>query len=863
MVGCIAGPAAAVTDAAGTTVTSAPVLVNVQTNRPPQVSISFASGQVFPFNTPLSIPVIADDYENRLGDINLWDGINMIAASGGQATNLFQWQSREPGVHVLYATVQDEQGLKAQSAPVSITILSNVLPVVGMTSPDPNTTVDGTNLIHLEATATSADGNIDRVVYYHDGIYIGSSTYTPYAFDWTPDAPLTRGGYQLYAMAYDNYGDWTQSEPVQVLVGVDLPAVTLTSPSNGSTVSASANVTINVHVSGAAGAITNYTYFTNGVFLASLFTNTYVWQHPPSGNYAISVRTRDTLGVTGYSPTNQITVGNGSPTPPTVTWQSPVSGTYNYNQKSNLQAVPSDATTPVSSLVVGYYDNNTFIGTAGPGANFTLNNYLPAVGSHTIRACTTNAAGLSAYADLSIVMLSNRPPVVSLTGPVDGTVLPVGNATLSARASDPDGDAVTVTFYVDQTAATARSSGSGIFTTTYNLAAGNHTFFATASSAGNAVQYSATNHITAQDSTQSTNHPPTYTSIDFNGDNALFTQSQTITLRLQGVSDPDQGDAVATVDFYANGQKVATLAGPDQTVTQQMAAPPLTPGSYVYYAVLTDGQGATTTTTSIKANVNAGGPTIAFVNPTNGSTLAPGTNVPVSVSVTTSSFTDQIRSLVFYVNGVTTATPTATSWTWQTPTTTANYTLSAVVTDSNGLQATNTIQVNVQTVEVWLPMTWARLVNVAISGENVVCNVSGLSWDAYGISSSSISTNGAIRCSTTPSLDTTDRVIFGLTTTGNIISYSQVNFGLVLGSNTGVYYVIESGLPKTANAALNQGDMFEIEVLNSHVSYYVISHVTGAKKLIYTSSDPVTLPCHPVSFLRYLGNICFNPVIRP
>ena len=279
---------AAAYDVAGTMALSAPIIVHIDTNQAPKVSIDLTNGLVVPFNSDLTFRVIVTDREGRVGDVNLFDGVNMIGSTSGQETNEFQWNAHEPGVHLFYSTAFDEQGLSAQSLIYSVTVLSNLPPVVEVTSPLHNTIIND-NIIRLEATASSDNTFIDRVVFYHDDIFIGTTSSEPYYFDWSPDSPLPAGGYQIYAMAYDSIGDVTRSKVVQLLIQASLPTLTIT-PASGSSYGTTSSIPIAVSATGQFGVITNVTIFTNDVLLANIKTApwTYNWSQPRTGTYRIT-----------------------------------------------------------------------------------------------------------------------------------------------------------------------------------------------------------------------------------------------------------------------------------------------------------------------------------------------------------------------------------------------------------------------------------------------------------------------------------------------------------------------------------------------------------------------------------------------
>jgi len=92
---------------------------------------------------------------------------------------------------------------------------SNALPVVELTSPLNGAYFRPQATITLTATAADADGTIERVDFYADGLWIGSSTTPPFTASWTN---VAAGTYTLTAVATDDFGGQTTSNSVGITV---------------------------------------------------------------------------------------------------------------------------------------------------------------------------------------------------------------------------------------------------------------------------------------------------------------------------------------------------------------------------------------------------------------------------------------------------------------------------------------------------------------------------------------------------------------------------------------------------------------------------------------------------------------------
>jgi hypothetical protein len=127
-------------------------------------------------------------------------------------------------------------------------------PSVAITSPANNATFNAPATVNITASASEVNGTIAKVEFYNGSTLLGTSTASPYAFNWTN---VSVGSYTLTAKAYDNLNATTISTAVtiKVLNGNDggiaivsptgsvgtasvIPVVTLTNAGNNSITSA-------------------------------------------------------------------------------------------------------------------------------------------------------------------------------------------------------------------------------------------------------------------------------------------------------------------------------------------------------------------------------------------------------------------------------------------------------------------------------------------------------------------------------------------------------------------------------------------------------------------------------------------------
>jgi hypothetical protein len=170
-------------------------------------------------------------------------------------------------------------------------------------------------------------------------------------------------------------------------------------------------------------------------------------------NEGVGLVTTSTASATTGTLTNNPAWVPGAPftttnTGPTVALTSPLNAASSFMPYPvSLAATSSDADGDV--IKVEFIVNGSVVGSL-VDAPYEFEWTPPAVGTYTISARAMDNLGartLSAPATISITPNPNQAPLVSLTSPANAAILSGTSATLNASLSDPEGDAMTVTFY--------------------------------------------------------------------------------------------------------------------------------------------------------------------------------------------------------------------------------------------------------------------------------------------------------------------------------------------------------------------------------------------------------------------------------
>ena len=152
----------------------------------------------------------------------------------------------------------------------------------------------------MAITANATDNvGVSSVVFSVDGQAVGTDTTAPYSVSWNADA-AGLGAHTISATAYDTSGNLSTSTAVTVTV-VDRtsPTVTITRPTNGSTVSRSSTVTIAATATDTRG-VARVVFYVNNVLRCTDTGSPYscTWPVPSQRNvrYALRARAYDAAG---------------------------------------------------------------------------------------------------------------------------------------------------------------------------------------------------------------------------------------------------------------------------------------------------------------------------------------------------------------------------------------------------------------------------------------------------------------------------------------------------------------------------------------------------------------------------------------
>jgi len=156
--------------------------------------------------------------------------------TGAIATTVFA----TPGTYVVTLTVRDADG-NADTDTLTVTVRDVTAPSVSISSPAEGAIVSGS----VPVTATASDNvGVLRVEFFLDGTGVGQDTRAPFEATLPPSG-LGLGNHTIEATAYDAAGNSASARRNVTVTGEDVipPTVSISSPSEGATVSGTVVVT--------------------------------------------------------------------------------------------------------------------------------------------------------------------------------------------------------------------------------------------------------------------------------------------------------------------------------------------------------------------------------------------------------------------------------------------------------------------------------------------------------------------------------------------------------------------------------------------------------------------------------------------
>ncbi|WP_169712855.1 Ig-like domain-containing protein, partial [Algoriphagus ratkowskyi] len=352
----------------------------------------------------------------------------------------------------------------------------------------------------------------------------------------------------------------TVSAPIVINViekANEAPKVTITAPSTNSQFIQGDNISITSVATDTDGTISKVEFY-NGTTLLGTDTSapySFDWTNLPIGNFSITAKATDNKGAATVSAPIVIYVIEKANEAPKVTITAPGTSSQ-FIQGDNISITSVATDTDGTIAKVDFYNETSLLGTdTSAPYSFDWTN-LP-IGNFSITAKATDnkgAATVSAPVVINVIEKANDAPKVAITAPSTNSQFIQGDQlSITANATDSDGTIVKVDFY-NGTSLLGTDTSAPYSFDWINLPIGNFSITAKATDNKGTAAVSSPVVINV---TEKANEAPKVT-ITAPSTNSQFTQGDNISITSVAT---DTDGTIAKVDFY-NG---TSLLGTDTT----------------------------------------------------------------------------------------------------------------------------------------------------------------------------------------------------------------------------------------------------------------------------------------------------------
>ena len=597
---------AVATDDDSEATTSAAVNIVVEApNVAPVVAITSPSeAAVFTASDDIPVVVTATDTDGSVNSVEIFSGETKLGDAVLDIDSWkYTWTTVPAGNYSLTAVATDDDSKTTTSAAVNIVVEApNVAPVVAITSPSEAAVFTASDDIPVVVTATDTDGSVNSVEIFSGETKLGDAVLDidSWKYTWTT---VPAGNYSLTAVATDDDSKTTTSEAVNIVVEVPnvAPGVAITSPSEGATYSAPADIVIAADATDTDGSVTSVEFFegVNSLGIDNDGTDGWSvnWSGVAADNYTLTAVATDDEGSENSSAAINFQVVNL----PSITNFIPSSGPVGSLVMINgihLEEVNEVSFGPVSAEIIS--TSETKIEVRVP----EVKGKLP----KDVKIALVSPAGSYTSSNKFQVTAGTAPvnevPLVDIVSPANNTTYTSPAVVeLLVKAIDPDGIVTKVEFFQGNIKLGEDLSSPYEFTWT-NVPSGPYTLTAIATDDKGGRGSSEIVNIVVSDPGGNL-APKVYITTPLN--NQSFTAPSEVTIAAEAV-DPD--GSIASVEFYSG-----TLSlGKDELEPYEYTWSNVPSGKYYLTAIAKDNEGAITTSEVIVINVSAA---LTIAAPTN------------------------------------------------------------------------------------------------------------------------------------------------------------------------------------------------------------------------------------------------------
>ncbi|MBN7810772.1 right-handed parallel beta-helix repeat-containing protein [Algoriphagus sp. H41] len=501
------------------------------------------------------------------------------------------------------------------------TPVENKAPTVSLSKPtEGQVFIKGVNPVELVANAQDPEGKIKRVEFYNGTTLLTTVTAAPYSYTWSS---IQNGTYQVYAKVVDEENLTATSTKVNFTVKeeevVTPPSFTpqMVTPINNSTIDlGTQQVVLKTNAASSGLTIQKVEFFNWGYPLVTVTSGNFEfpWTKVEPDNYSINAKITDSKGNVYTTSTVKFTVKAASAVTapaenkaPTVSLSKPTEGQV-FTKGVNTVELVANAQDPEGKIKrVEFYNGSTLLATV-TAAPYSYTWSSIQTGSYQVYAKVVDEGNLTASStkvnftvkDATVV----SPPsyTAQMVSPANNTTLDLGSqqVVLKTNAASSGLTIQKVEYFNWGYPLVTVTSGNFEFPWT-KVQPDNYSIYAKVTDSKGTVYTTATVKFTVKAaSSTSTATPPVSLGINM----SLPSDGQTFTLGQQVVklkADVSGSTSIKNVQFYNWGHPlVAVNASPYEFDWTKIEV-----GDYQIYAVVTDQNGATSTSNTVKFKVTA------------------------------------------------------------------------------------------------------------------------------------------------------------------------------------------------------------------------------------------------------------------
>ena len=349
----------------------------------------------------------------------------------------------------------------------------NTAPSVSITAPaDGSSFTEGTNVAFAGSADDIEDGDITANLSWSSSIDGGIGSGAGFSI-----STLSVGVHTITASVTDS-GSAAGSDVITVTIAANVaPVVSITAPADGSSFTEGTNIAFAGSANDAedgdiAANLSWSSSIDGGIGSGAGFSISTL----SVGVHTITASVTDSGSAAG---SDVITVTIAANVAPTVSITAPADGS-SFTEGTNIAFAGSGNDAEDGDLTASLAWSSSIDGAIGSGGGFST--AALSVGVHTIAASVTDSGGLPGSDIITVTVLANTPPAVTITSPADGSSFPDGTSiAFSGTALDAENGDLTAGLSWVSSLDGAMGSGGGVSTT---LSVGPHTVTASVTDSG-------------------------------------------------------------------------------------------------------------------------------------------------------------------------------------------------------------------------------------------------------------------------------------------------------------------------------------------------------------------------------------------